>query len=400
MAWTRLADLARDIAGDLPPDLVAAWEDPAARTPDLARALLEPLAVRGTVVCSDTAGLSRMASVLPLAVVLKRIAEPRERIHALGTGLGGRAIGTWVADNSEMFYPPEVPLEPLLAGMVRIHGSGPVQIGWCAHVGTFYEVGGGLYGPDADRVETIAEVHTSGGDSLVTPEARAALDPTGFVFRERQAGAFGSVLEVHTDLPGPAHTGSSRFPIPYDPAMQALLHALDEADPTPVLEAIETRHRAVRTVLLAQRGAHVPARSLADTVDGLFRDASFQRIAKAVLAAHTPSWNVSGGLALAAFEDASVGLDAARALRSATRDAGLTVSIGIDRGDTYVFPMPGGRTELAGDPVNRASKLAEDLGHPGDLLVAGRVVPDGIPGAERVRYAISGIGLEGWRLPD
>ena len=71
-----LADLGRDVAGSLPDDLLTAWER-SPRTPELAARLLAPLAREGVVVCSDTSGLSKMTSRLPVPVVLKRIGEPK-----------------------------------------------------------------------------------------------------------------------------------------------------------------------------------------------------------------------------------------------------------------------------------------------------------------------------------
>lgn len=400
MTWTPLADLTRDIAGDLPEEAVRRWADPSTRTEDLARQLLAPFARHGLVVCSDTAGLSKMASTLPLGLVLRHIAEPKKRIHALGTGLGGRSIGIWVADNTEMFYPPDIPVDDLLAGMIRLHDHGPVAIGFCLHAGVFYEVGGGLYGPDADQVEVLAEVHTSGGDSLVTPAARDTLQhPDRFVFEPRDEPPFGAVFHATTSDEGPPHAGSPDFPIPYDPGMHALLERLDPSTPDDVLRSIDVEYRQRKVVLLMERHGRRPVTTCMETLDGLFGDRRFQEVAMAHLRANTPHWTVGGPLALAAFDDASTALKAATDVQREAAALGLTVSAGLDEGDAYLFPMPHGRTELAGDPVNRASKLAEDLADPGDLCMTERVA-DGLqlPGATPMEWTISGISLKGLRL--
>src|SRR3990172_3308434 len=155
-----LADLTQDIAGPLPVELLQNW---ATGTQDLATAeqLLERFRLAGHVVSTDTSGLSRMTQERDLLEVLAAISTPKEIVHALGTEIGGRPIGTWVADNSEMYYPlslaPEDVLDAMNEAQFRIAEQTPTQIGMCVHSGVSYEIGRGLYGPDALLVEYLAE---------------------------------------------------------------------------------------------------------------------------------------------------------------------------------------------------------------------------------------------------
>src|SRR5262245_52630875 len=97
-----LADLTQDIAGPVPLTLLQDW---AGGRQDLAAAqsLLDPFRIEGTVVASDTSGLSKMSEEMDLVEVISLISRPKEIIHALGLAVGGRAIGMWVADNTEMY---------------------------------------------------------------------------------------------------------------------------------------------------------------------------------------------------------------------------------------------------------------------------------------------------------
>ena len=155
-----LGDLTQDIAGPLPVDLFREWVS-GHQDLDKATSLLEPFAIQGTVVATDTSGLSYLTKEMDLLDVLALVSRPKEIVHALGTEVGGRAIGTWVADNTEMHYPLETPLEQVLGAMAEVHerikDEGAVRIGMCVHEGTFYEIAGGLYGHDADAVEYLAE---------------------------------------------------------------------------------------------------------------------------------------------------------------------------------------------------------------------------------------------------
>lgn len=397
MAWPPLADLPFDIAGNVPDSIVEGWQDPSARSSALAAELLAPFERTGTVVCSDTAGLSRMASVEPLAVVLKRIAEPKERIHALGTAIGGLAVGTWVADNTEMFYPAEVPLDAIVDAMLAVHRPDGAQVGIGVHRGTVYAIAGGLYGPDADRIEHIAENHIPGGETWTTAEVYGALTSTFDITPRPVDGE--AYVALRTDRPLAPSTGTSAFPIPYDAAMNALLAALDESDVKPVIAAIEASYLHDKVVVLAQRHTVRPVRTLVQTVDGLFGDHRFQNAVRPLLAASGALFTVGGSLALAAVDTPAEAIALARRIQSATRSLGLVVNVGVERGRTYLFPMPDGSTQFAGDPVNRASKMAEDLCEPGELVVSAATAAGVELGSSTtVQWTASGIVIDAVRL--
>src|SRR5712671_4548448 len=95
-----LSDLTQDIAGPVPVRLLHDWAE-GDQDMSEAQALLSSIQIQGTVVSSDTSGLSRMTQAMDLLDVLSVISQPKEIIHALGREIGGRAIGTWVADNTE-----------------------------------------------------------------------------------------------------------------------------------------------------------------------------------------------------------------------------------------------------------------------------------------------------------
>src|SRR5450432_676107 len=91
-------DLPQSAGETLPLDIISRWTQ-GAQTPELARAILAPHVLRGTIVSSDSAGLTRLGRERPLIEILAMIGHPKEIIHAHGRALGGRAIGVWAADN-------------------------------------------------------------------------------------------------------------------------------------------------------------------------------------------------------------------------------------------------------------------------------------------------------------
>lgn len=76
----------------------------------------------------------------------------------------------------------------------------------------------------------------------------------------------------------------------------------------------------------------------------------------------------------------------------------ISVSCGIDYGDVLLV----GAEDLFGNPVNRASKLGEDLAGPGEILVTAdameRVPAQADLSGKPLNLSISGIELEAWSI--
>ncbi|MDO8666508.1 MAG: hypothetical protein Q7J79_07840, partial [Gemmatimonadales bacterium] len=171
-------DLPSGAGETLPLEIITQWTQ-SAQTREVARAILGPHTLRGTIVSSDSAGLTLMTHERPLIEILAMVNHPKELIHAHGRAIDGRSIGVWAADNTQMFYDAGIAVERvvamLLTAMGRVAKECEVGIGMAAHVGEFFELGAGVYGPDADRVETVAEEHTEGGEILITDTLAATL---------------------------------------------------------------------------------------------------------------------------------------------------------------------------------------------------------------------------------
>jgi hypothetical protein len=366
-------DLPADAGEGLPLEVIAQWTaSPQDR--DAAAGILAPHTLRGLVVSSDAAGLTRLSRERPLVEILALINRPKELIHAYGRAIGGRAIGTWAADNTQMFYgesvAPAAALGMLLALQQRLAEEGTIGIGLAAHRGTFYELMDGVYGPDADRVETVAEEHTEGGELVVTAEVAAALPPGhGFTLVRRAdlAAAFGEVLRV-TGGPRlePLAATDIRYPTPFPDAFREQLHAAGEerrAVPEPEYEDC--------TVVLVERERDVPDEPEVALLNDLALAAAMRRIATALLAELGGSEIKTAGLiGIYTFDDPGTGVAFARRFRDAFASEGVETRIGIDAGEVLVFDLGRGRTDIAGSPVNVASKLAQDVGEFGRIYLS------------------------------
>jgi hypothetical protein len=403
-----LADVTQDLAGPVPLGLLQDWGSGRA---DLAsaEALLKPFQVTGTVVASDTSGLTRLTRELDLLDVLRLISRPKEILHAVGVAVGGRAIGRWVADNTQMYYPATVPLGAVLDAMseaqCRIASGTRVRVGLCVHPGLFYEIGGGLYGRDATTVERLAEHHAGPGEIILTREAVAGLpDVAPYALRPREdlaahyaAGVF--TLGEARRLPDLAAT-DPRYPHPFtDEFFDALLGLDAQPDPGAVKQRLYARYQRERAIVLVARDQLPDAgNDLTALLDDLVVNTCLDAIVRETAGRGGPIVTSGGGLALLAYGATGEALEVARALHARAADNGIPVRIGIDQGPVLLFEAPDGSKSIAGDPINVASKIAEDAELAGRISVTTRAAAQlgAAAGGEPFQVAVSGVLLTGF----
>jgi hypothetical protein len=402
-----LADVTKDISGPLPVGLLDDWAASTDRSHQAARLLLAPYRREGTVVSSDTAGLTRMTQERELLDVLWLVSEPMQLLYATGSAIGGHAVGVWEADNTEMLYPRDLPVDAIADAMVeaqaRIAERTKVRVGLCMHSGVFYEIGGGLFGGDAQLVEKLAEDDAKGAEILVTHE---------LVQRLEAPGAY--ALTRRTDLdalhgPGVFSLASSRrlpalreseslYPHPFPPEFFAMLR-----DPVRRAEAVANQAAGAQmverfVVFLVRKGAARSQEDLASVLDELLLNERMNAIVQESLGGSAQVAETTGGLSIVVFERGREAVDFAHAARERFRARALAVSLGIDCGPVLLFPKgPGRAGSVAGDPINLSSKISEDLGEAGRIRITERAAEglSGVDGAERFEETISGVRICG-----
>lgn len=402
-----LADLTQDIAGQLPLELLQTWAT-GNQNADEATKLLDRYRLTGTVVSSDTSGLSRLTEERDLLDVLALVSAPKQVLHGVGVAVGGRAIGIWTADNTEMFYPPSVSAGLVVDAMAeaqhRIAASSELRIGMCVHSGDFFEVGGGLYGHDAEAVERLAEDYAGPGVVLVT---RAIIDQLGAADRARFTPCV-ELAEIHA--PGVFELSASRalpdlradartYPYPFPDEFFTLLEGLRDTDqPEALRKRIYDAYLRERVIVfLAKAGDGEATSPLETLLDGFVSNALMETVLKVGMGAGDHVAGVGGGLGILTFDTTREAIDFSTAARARFADNGVTVKIGIDRGPVLVFSTQGTHSGISGDPVNIASKLSEDTGTSGRIRVSTRAL-DGIeapPDAQPFEVTVSRIKLTG-----
>lgn len=398
-----LFDVAQDIAGGLPLRLVEQWLA-SEQTQDDALYLLAGSRVTGFNVVSDAAGLTRLTHQRGLMEILAIINQPKEIIHGLGVATGGEAIGIWAADNTQMFYPRTVAAEDLLAMLLAVQDAVAarcqIAIGLAAHFGEFYRVLGGMYGAESAAIEAIAEDHTAGGEIVVSAAIVARLEPDhGFTLerREQPASAIGPLYRV---LGGPRPTrppgADVNYPIPYSPAFYRDLLALEaQLEDRAAARAMSRRYTVRRVVVLVERESHeADSHEIAVLNDlalsAMMKDAAIRHLEGSA----GQEIKVAGPLGIYAFEDPSQALEFAEGFRRVLAHDEIVSRIGIDVGPVLIFDLAGGGKDIAGMPVNVASKMAQDRGRWGRVYLSAAMheLVDA-PGYTRLEYTVSGVDL-------
>jgi hypothetical protein len=402
-----LADLTQDIAGPLPVTLLHAWAA-GAQDVETARALLQAFRIEGSVVATDTSGLSRMVEGRDLLDVLALISAPKSIIHAVGVAAGGVGVGIWVADNSEMFYPAHVPPGAVLdaAGetQARITESCEVSVGMAVHYGQFYNIGGGLYGRDADTVELLAENDARAGEVLVTTamanRVAGGADARFTPAPELRARDGSMVFRFATSAraTGLAVTADVRYPHPFPEEFFSQLTALATApDREASKQAIYEQYLRERVIVFLSVEREPSDGGLPTLLDDLVVNALVETVIGRLPGAAAHVTGISGGIAILSFAQADEALDLAITLRAHFMQNAMMVKVGIDRGPVLFSANTRGRSGITGDPVNVASKISEDAGAVGRINITARAAATmpRLPDSQPFQTTISGITLRG-----
>ena len=396
-----LFDLPQDIVRDLPFELVDRWAK-SDQTPQTALEILEATKVRGTSVSSDSAGLTRLSQSKGLVEILALINRPKEIVHGYGKALGGRPVGVWAADNTQMFYPESIPTHDIAAMLLgvqeRVTNECQIKIGLGAHHGEFYSIAGGLYGVEADAIEEVAENETEGGEIVISSTMKSNLpDGHGFTLHSR-GDIHESEFSVFRLADGPRWHPSGEldhvYPIPYSQEFYRELCAVGRGE-APHLE-VEQRYAKHKVVVLVERTHLESSSTQAALLDDLASSVLMRKLSLPMIKGGKEI-KIAGTVAIFIFDDVKQAIPFALEYRAALRELGIESRLGIDRGPVLLFDLPTGGHDIAGMPVNIASKMAQDYGEFGKIYVTKSALDSAPQGFTPVTLVASGVSIDAYQ---
>ncbi|MBD2663318.1 hypothetical protein B6N60_03193 [Richelia sinica FACHB-800] len=403
-----LFDQAQDIIGCLPIKLIQQWEE-SKKTPQTAFELLEDYKFTGYSVSSDSAGLTKLTQQQGLIKVLAMINQSKEIVYSFGAAIGGEGIGVWTADNTQMLYPSSLSAERLVSAMMTIqremNKNCQIKIGMGAHYGDFYLINGGLYGLEADVIEDITENETE-GDEIVISQSIYELLPRNHDFK--------IVQKTHTQTPighifrvldGPVLTDilpkERKYPIPYSDEFYYELLAYSNRWHDPQLERqLTDKFTQNKAVVLIERESHHSEIHETAMLMNLSRSLILKEIGINLLAENQgQEINVVGSSGIYVFDQAQFAIDFAKKFRQELAVKEYRCRIGIDVGLVVICDSPTGGKQIAGMPINIASKMAQDKGEFGNLYLSQNVKElVNINQCKEIKYTVSGIGITAYIL--
>jgi class 3 adenylate cyclase len=404
---TNLFDVTQDIIGALPLKLVEQWLSSDQTYADALK-LLNGHKVIGYSVSSDSVGLTKLCQQKGLLEILAIINQPKKIVHGYGKAIGGESVGIWAADNTQMFYPDDLSASTLVSTLLTIQDaiakSCQIKIGLGAHYGSFYSISGGLYGAEADAIEEIAENHTCGGEILISQTIRDRLPANhNFIIKKRDDlhPAIGNIYRVlGGDRLTELQPDNQRYPIPYSEDFYADLLAYETQLANQNIDQSFTHNLIERYI---QQKVVVLIESKSESVEthevSMFNQLSFSALMKDIglrLLNKTSAEEIKvvSSLGIYAFDDAHDAVNFAQTFRQELVKQDITCRIGIDRGEVLIFNLPFGTKDIAGSPVNVASKMAQDRGKFGKLYLSAtmRDVVD-VKGFNEIKYNVSGMEI-------
>jgi class 3 adenylate cyclase len=108
---------------------------------------------------------------------------------------------------------------------------------------------------------------------------------------------------------------------------------------------------------------------------------------------------VVSSLGIYAFDEVATAFNFAQTFRQELAQQDITCRIGIDRGEVLIFNLAIGTKDIAGSPVNVASKMAQDRGEFGKLYLSAALrdslVREAIDVSKfrEIKYQVSGLEI-------
>ncbi|MBN4003854.1 family 3 adenylate cyclase [Nostoc sp. LPT] len=398
-----LFDITQDIIGSLPLRLIKQWLD-SEQTQEVTLQLLEPYKVKGYSVSSDSAGLTKLTKQKGLLEILAIINQPKEIVYSFGTAIGGQGVGIWAADNTQMFYPASVSSETLVSALLTIQREiskrCQIKIGLGAHLGEFYYINGGLYGLEADVIEEIAENDTEGGEIVISQDIYELLPANHNFTIEKKGEITTKIGNIFRVLDGPSLSEvpplNTNYPIPYSEIFYADLvvyeNRLTDAE---LGKQLTDKYLQNKVIVLIERQsqkaeAHETAMFTNFALSARLKDMG-QRLLKQNNGAEI---KVVGTIGIYAFDEATTALNFAQAFRQELAAQDVASRIGIDAGEVLIFDLSVGGKDIAGNPVNVASKMAQDKGQFGKLYLSS-TMKEFLDVSEfaQITYTVSGVEI-------
>lgn len=373
-ALASLFDAASHLEPILPQELMLAWtaSDQEERT---AQAFMADYATEGTCVLGDASGLSKLSRELPLTDVLAMLHMPKSMVMAAGLATGGQAINGWTADNTAMWFPKEVSEKQVLdctGGLVASFHNLPFQMSFGLHRGIFYKVGATLLGTAYQTLEHIAENEVPAGKIWASQEFCRGLPEHQATPHQVHGITMMELLQAYEPSYCFADSRVS-YPHSFDATFFTLLDMYARADvqEKEILRESLEQHASREGFILFFAYELQKSLGLAGVISQQVEDTMLRSRFASLPGCAGAQWiKAGGGIGILEGNSLEALFTCAKQIAQTCAEEGVDVAFGIDKGSYFIFEQEDGDRDVAGSPVNIASKLSEDSGVAGSILIS------------------------------
>lgn len=394
-ALASLFDAASHLEPVLPLELLEAWAV-SEKTTEVAESLMNEFYVRGTCMLGDASGLSKMSRELPLADVLALLHVPKSLVMHVGSHFGGEAVHGWVADNTAFWFPEEIPASSVLECAEVLQSSFsvlPFKMSLGLHSGGFYKIGNTLVGPSFSHLEHIAENDVLAGQIWITKDLANIVNIVNKPLEVVYQGEYDMCSWPVAQRPA-VHMGDTHVPYPhgFDQDFFMKLDAYARSKSASGLKSLEA-HATRSGYIIFFAYDLTEGYGLEGMLEQQLQDTLLGASLAEVPLPGGADWvKVGGGIGILRSDTNKGALEAVKRLYTVFVERGILVSFGVDFGMYFFFQQEDGGRDVAGSPVNIASKLSEDAGECGCVLMT-EAAWDGETSGERKVIAVSGIQI-------
>lgn len=400
-ALASLFDAASQLEPAVPLELLMAWSA-SDQSEATAEALMADYRVEGTCMLGDASGLSRLSRELPLAEVLAMLHKPKSMVMAAGLEAGGEAINGWTADNTALWFPAHVSpniVARCAADLIASFQPLPFQMSFGLHYGAFYKVGNVLLGPAFQTLEHIAENEVPAGKIWASTDF---CGQTGAAYPVAHEGHGLCMHDIHSAGEASRCFADCRvaYPHAFDGTFFRLLdmYARASLEEMPVLRESLEAHASREGFVLFFAYRLSDTSGLVGVLSQQLEDTMLRsRFAEMPMPPGAGWIKAGGGIGIVQGESLEALLDAAKQIGTLCAELEVEVAFGIDHGEYFLFEQHDGDKDVAGSPINIASKLSEDAGEMGSILISEAAWRTNRP-AEPRRIQVSGVEITAMQL--
>ncbi len=341
------------------------------RTDTTAEQLLEPYKVYGTVLISDASGLSKLSSKYDLVDLLGMIHQPKKILYEHALDIGGVAVGKWVADNTMLYFPETVDtkrIHDFLFSVQTLLSQQQVQTSMGVYTGEMYMIDNTVFGPEIEAFDHIAENDVPAGKVWCTEETLHYLNISTATNAEID-GYYVLPTEERVIPTMPENTLPT-YPHGFTTEFYTMLDAYSVAPSQQQKEVMWNTYGQEKTVVFIQHKNSVHSSSLAGYLDRILISILWRNSIHALDIHALDLVKVEGTIAIFVMDSSDI-QSSVLLLKERLAQVGFSISGGVDRGMVLLF-KDHSISDIAGEPVNIASKLAEDIGEESTCYLVSR----------------------------